>query len=52
MTKERFEVDADEAYIIRSEQKDAYHLEQLRRLAEPVVRSVLGERGFDDREIN
>lgn len=52
MTTTRDQGDADEAYIIRSEQKDAYHLAQLASLAEPVARGVLGERGADDSAIN
>lgn len=39
--------EADEAYIIRSDQKDLYHLQHLRTLAEPVLRSLLGSRFFD-----
>ncbi|TIA86026.1 hypothetical protein E3P99_03807 [Wallemia hederae] len=46
-TREHRDGDADEAYVVRSSQKDAYHVEQLRRLAEPVVRRVLGSRVLD-----
>ncbi|TIA87069.1 hypothetical protein E3P81_04073 [Wallemia ichthyophaga] len=49
MTTTRDQGDADDAYIIRSEQKDAYHLAQLASLAEPVARGVLGSRFMDTR---
>ena len=33
---------ADEAYIIRSEQKDNYHLYKLVNLFEPIIRKFFG----------
>ena len=35
---------ADEAYIIRSEQKDNYHLYKLVNLFEPIIRKFFGMR--------